>query len=177
MIKDYRSNFERIWIYYKGERATFLRTTKTFGSPFSSSLRNLQANITESRSTTTSNVGKKEFLKSKLHWLSFVSVFVVEKSPNCVCVQFVAAAWKEDRCRECFRAKADHENEPTTTEDSCETIIKRELPAMLEKSLERVSNDNIQVRQNRPSRNNAQSKLEISFLNSSLNNCGLIWQR
>jgi hypothetical protein len=34
MIRDYRSDFERIWIYYKGERAIFLRTTKTFGSPF-----------------------------------------------------------------------------------------------------------------------------------------------
>jgi len=34
MIRDYRSNFEHIWIYYKGERAIFLRTTKTFGSPF-----------------------------------------------------------------------------------------------------------------------------------------------
>ena len=34
MIKDYPCNFERLWIYYKRERAIFLTTTKTFSSPF-----------------------------------------------------------------------------------------------------------------------------------------------
>lgn len=90
----------------------------------------------------------------------FVSVFVIEKSSKRICSQFVANIYRVNTCRECFRAETDHESELMTLEDHPQTTFEREIPAMLQKPLERVSNDNIQVRQNRSSRNNPQSKFK-----------------
>ncbi|CAF5062354.1 unnamed protein product, partial [Rotaria sp. Silwood1] len=101
----------------------------------SSSTRNLRASVSKGSPTT---------------------ILSVEKSSKGICSQFVADTWRANKCRECSGAKADHENEPITAEDDPETIIKRELPAMLEKPPELVYNDNIQFRQNRSSRNNPQ---------------------
>ncbi|CAF4909385.1 unnamed protein product [Rotaria sp. Silwood1] len=108
----------------------------------SSSTRNLRASVSKGSPTT---------------------ILSVEKSSKGICSQFVADTWRANKCRECSGAKADHENEPITAEDDPETIIKRELPAMLEKPPELVYNDNIQFRQNRSSRNNPQSKLKNVF--------------